>query len=117
MRSSDWSSDVCSSDRSDHQDRPHRRSRQEGNIAAPRDKDASVLELGAKFGERIAERNLAFFEQHHEGDAGDRLGHAGDAKDRVLFQRLARPRLADARQMRSEEHTPDLQSLMRISYS
>src|SRR3546814_8652221 len=28
------------------------------------------------------------------------LGHAGDAKDRVLFQRLARPRLADARQMR-----------------
>ncbi len=84
----------------DHADRRRGRSRQEGDIAAARDEDAGVLELGAELHQRIGQRDLALLDQHHEGDAGDRLGHARDAKDRVVLQRLAGPRVADARAMR-----------------
>src|SRR3546814_10114295 len=60
------------------------------------------------------------------GQRHDRLGRGGDARQ-VGAQRIARVRYADpriiveqdrARQAeRSEEHTPELQSLMRISYA
>src|SRR3546814_11751502 len=88
MRISDWSSDVCSSDL----------------IAAARDEDAGVLELGAIFDELVRQRDLAFLDQHHKRDAGDRLGHARDAEDRMLFPRLARTHAADDRAMHVPEH-------------
>ena len=34
---------------------------------------------------------LALFNQHHEGHAGDRLGHRIDAKERVVAQRPVAP--------------------------
>ena len=36
----------------------------------------------------VVDRDPAFLDQHHEGDAGDRLGHRIDAKDRVLGEPL-----------------------------
>ena len=33
----------------------------------------------------LFERDAAFFDQHHEGDARDRLGHGVDAEDRVVL--------------------------------
>jgi hypothetical protein len=36
----------------------------------------------------LVERNAAFLHQHHEGDAGDRLGHRIDAENGVVLYRL-----------------------------
>jgi hypothetical protein len=52
--------------------------------------DAHVLELGQDVGDGSVDRHLAFLDQHHEGDRGDRLGHAGDAEDRAFVDRLGR---------------------------
>src|SRR3546814_9279068 len=99
MRISDWSSDVCSSD------------------LVARDvvgKVRHAARLGARRG----------FEFVH-GD--DRAGtHRGDdALDlKILEHRFEQPRVAFERRLvdlsrrpRSEEHTSELQSLMRISYA
>src|SRR3546814_9952992 len=100
MRISDWSSDVCSSDL------------------------ACVLD---KLGENIAERVIE--EAGDSGDGGridlavDRggKGHLG-LLDKWKFSACSPPPLFPDRRRarskpRSEEHTSELQSLMRISYS
>jgi len=47
--------------------------------------------------DQLAQRHLALFDQPHEGNAGDRLGHRRDAEQRFGLQRLAgRPRLPPA---------------------
>src|SRR3546814_5597094 len=106
MRISDWSSDVCSSDLRDH--------------AQP----ARIVGIG----------------QHLAADRGAALGHVlGRGADvhhlevetrRLAQQRLERGRVLQSRHLhddavlaladdrrRSEEHTSELQSLMRISYA
>src|SRR3546814_4476511 len=101
MRISDWSSDVCSSD----------------------------LETGRR------ERGSALPEQHQHGAAAALRGRRGmerqhvgalaqHAVDQVLQRRDAAVRMQslavddpDAAGARSEEHTSELQSLMRISYA
>src|SRR3546814_1270269 len=96
MRISDWSSDVCSSDL-----------------------------LGAVQAEDVAHVHIArVFHRQHLARPAQQLG---DQVERVLRpqrdQDLVRLRLdAAARQhagadLRSEEHTSELQSLMRISYA
>ena len=52
-------------------------------------RDLEVRELGNVLRHRIVELPLAFLEQHHHRDAGDRLGHRVDAEDRVLLHRRA----------------------------
>src|SRR3546814_9982777 len=59
-----------------------------------------------------------------EDRRGDRLPRVGDGlgllAGRVLAEHLAEPvtrHLADGEHVRSEEHTSELQSLMRISYA
>src|SRR3546814_3346444 len=87
MRSKDWSSDVCSSDL----------------VADGRDR---------RLGRADQPRNLAV------GDVGMIAHDPGDAVRLVLplgHRRIARP-LGTAH-LRSEEHTSELQSLMRISYA
>src|SRR3546814_6972221 len=96
MRISDWSSDVCSSD-----------------LAAVH----LARHLGAAVGNLHLRRKgaLAPAEQRRKHLARlvriivDRL-LAEDHHARLLF-------LGDLRQQRSEEHTSELQSLMRISYA
>ena len=35
----------------------------------------------------LVERDLAFLDQHHEGDTRDRLGHRIDAENRIVLDR------------------------------
>src|SRR3546814_5190725 len=96
MRISDWSSDVCSSDLRDL-DAGHRRGRVQTFLHWPL--QASV------------HRDL-----RRDGLAGDRGDQAGDGCARRLDARLAAGR-RPVLHPRSEEHTSELQSLMRISYA
>src|SRR3546814_8231582 len=96
MRISDWSSDVCSSDLGARLSRHARSSRR----AHPRDPD-----------------RLAF-----RVDGGDGIGAVGraavrDARQRDRHGDADRLSAAGAGPYRSEEHTSELQSLMRISYA
>src|SRR3546814_8769556 len=131
MRISDWSSDVCSSDL--HAPR---------GVEIGVEGDGLVLDLldrvpapqlprflggAAEMGgvrQRIVrERRGEMFERTGRGELLDRraaLG-PGDGPARAIFGRCdveARIlRLAVEHDMRSEEHTSELQSLMRISYA
>src|SRR3546814_4224291 len=92
MRISDWSSDVCSSDLQHGEPQPG------GNLADQR-------RIGAA--EDVA----------HEQQCADRRHCCGDEHHRVAPQ-LARVELDEGlADRRSEEHTSELQSLMRISYA
>src|SRR3546814_6485551 len=105
MRISDWSSDVCSSDL--RQARP-----QDTHTG---DAGVGVDGVGAAGGCGIA---------HHSPRAGHHPT-CGDVRDprsgRGLGQGATRARLRDhadgSPARRSEEHTYELQSLMRISYA
>src|SRR3546814_2755032 len=99
MRISDWSSDVCSSDlpsRPGHGVRccPH-------TPAIPREKKGD-----------FAARTQA--EDRRDDDASSQ--RAGDRAMGAAHRRTAPPRRT-GRSARSEEHTSELQSLMRISYA
>src|SRR3546814_8159819 len=105
MRISDWSSDVCSSDL-------HQRDQQVGKRQQQRGGEqpglqvllrALLIEAGGGTHRQAAERRQG----GHEGAQIVRLAHAVVA---VVAGRMARPD-------RSEEHTSELQSLMRISYA
>src|SRR3546814_4699441 len=108
MRISDWSSDVCSSDLGGHD-------RGDPEIAADRDqmglhqpaRGRAADEEGAEEdpeGERP--RDTAQHEQRRYQHRGERTGIFGFARS-----------LARAIRQRSEEHTSELHSLMRISYA
>src|SRR3546814_9515735 len=109
MRISDWSSDVCSSDLRqhavEHVDAAPDRADDVGGLA---DAHEVARPLGRQVRhrhvERLEHRRLAFA----DGEPADRVAVEAD-----LLQRLGRA-LA---QLRSEEHTSELQSLMRISYA
>src|SRR3546814_5701555 len=104
MRISDWSSDVCSSDLTTRA----------GCSASPRDPErrgpgrlpgpGAGVARRARPGQGLARRLL-------ERPRGQRLDDRG-----VRGGGAARPR-GDACLARSEEHTSELQSLMRISYA
>src|SRR3546814_1953761 len=97
MRISDWSSDVCSSDL-------HRRGAHVGQH------QHLVADPGAD-----PDRKLA--PEHDVEAAGGEVVEA--ALDHLLGQHrhLALLDRVDAADQRSEEHTSELQSLMRISYA
>src|SRR3546814_4056509 len=97
MRISDWSSDVCSSDLVDCQ---HRRNRHGHRVADP-------AETGGE-----ADAVVVHFQPGHSA-VGD-VEHHPAVLDRV--RRHAHAGLGGVDQ-RSEEHTSELQSLMRISYA
>src|SRR3546814_3653404 len=95
MRISDWSSDVCSSDLSQHQQPDH----------------AGWAETARMV---LAGPEPAFGSSHVSARAFLPLSRAA-SPDRA---RHARPRNPNDRdRQRSEEHTSELQSLMRISYA
>src|SRR3546814_2826348 len=116
MRISDWSSDVCSSDLSELvEDEP----------VGGRDCVAVDQRLG-QVGRGAAQRHaLALAELAIDDDAGYALKRLGD----ILVRKFADIFRADDvgdhiriapgldRLARSEEHTSELQSLMRISYA
>src|SRR3546814_1798876 len=112
MRISDWSPDVCSSDLH-RQVRRHALARRDALIERL---DAMVDGVADDVDQRIADI------LHHLAIQLD-LATAGAERD--LLAQILRQVAHDARQrreqlvdaLRSEEHTSELQSLMRISYA
>src|SRR3546814_8830783 len=106
MRISDWSSDVCSSDLLDDP-------RVGGSD--PRAGKGLGTTIGYAIGSREPEAAAA------EPEPGDDLEPGVRATERELLEHIEAddPELADAiaHEHRSEEHTSELQSLMRISYA
>src|SRR3546814_1716383 len=98
MRISDWSSDVCSSDLSAG-------TRLWGNSCRDWYQDAH--------GDRASQRNDGWQKSCRRSFDAEkpRLGCVTEEK------RTARTRVYRGRKSRSEEHTSELQSLMRISYA
>ena len=68
------------------QHRPRWRLGQEGR-RDPSLEHAQILPFRDVFMDRLVERDAALLDQHHEGHAGDRLGHRIDAKNRVVLDR------------------------------
>src|SRR3546814_8167629 len=130
MRISDWSSDVCSSDLKAQQ----LDLQGQGNVADLVEKQrAAMREFDLAFGrlDRAGERALFMPEQlAFEQILGDRGAVDRDERAVAPRARLVQPAreqfLAGAARaeqhdrnvkVRSEEHTSELQSLMRISYA
>src|SRR3546814_8453884 len=102
MRISDWSSDVCSSDLRcrERSVRPSRRRPQRRRPRSNRARSCDEL----RFGERA---QLIEFDPGRTFDEAEARGAVGARKDRQIgYQHV-----------RSEEHTSELQSLMRNSYA
>src|SRR3546814_7149094 len=125
MRIRDWSSGVCSSDlHRARADALHQR-RHRGGVAEPR---AVVHVVGAEGGaDQLLEEIGLLVRALGRAEAGKALGAvrlidlveaAGSLLQRLLPGRLAEVRTGIHRiDLRSEEHTSELQSLMRISYA
>src|SRR3546814_1788877 len=102
MRISDWSSDVCSSDL----DAGRHRQR------VPRVADAEAVDLAG--GQGIDHERRRY---HHQPDIAVGMNAAG-GEPVAQFVIVTGKREDHAEgQRRSEEHTSELQSLMRISYA
>src|SRR3546814_7749341 len=103
MRISDWSSDVCSSDLDYHYIRSKLSTDPlyPGALRALRGSTAPVMDLGCGLG-------LLAHALRQDGQAMPYYGVDNDA------DKIGR---ATAAAGRSEEHTSELQSLMRISYA
>src|SRR3546814_6783870 len=99
MRISDWSSDVCSSDLDDLR----------VGLA-----DAGGLDDDQVIAQRLEEGDAVL--EHHVGGGVLAAGGHGAHVDAVAAQRVHADAVAQQR-ARSEEHTSELQSLMRISYA
>src|SRR3546814_5494102 len=104
MRISDWSSDVCSSDLGVE--------RREADAAAAYDRDGLARRHLARVEDRPrARRHRA---ADHRGAVEWHVGVDRDARMFVDEHRFGKGRKVEHR---SEEHTSELQSLMRISYA
>src|SRR3546814_6511331 len=99
MRISDWSSDVCSSDLEEELE-PIEQFAGRGLLLEPG--DVADLVEGV---ERLADEQLL---DAGEMDVDDRLHRLAARKSDVMEEAAAQ---------RSEEHTSELQSLMRTSYA
>src|SRR3546814_1907220 len=129
MRISDWSSDVCSSDLRDH----HQEEEEEGEIDDQHDrrrseKVADTLEFRNAAREHpgaaapVGERHVQHFRENLLGQFDVEIaaeiveqGRAREAQSE--FDREGEQRADREHPERSEEHTSELQSLMRISYA
>src|SRR3546814_9842735 len=110
MRISDWSSDVCSSDLGGHLSHRRRARRRFLRIAAFRAAQQLAGQCQSRQGAPPALADQA--EIWPEAELGGPDDPGGQCRHRVD----GRPGLW-LRRRRSEEHTSELQSLMRISYA
>src|SRR3546814_2472119 len=118
MRISDWSSDVCSSDLAGMEiDRSVRLERDgEEHAFDVREPLRLILGIAADKGPPAAADRPFIFGIDVEGHLrGERERRADRRAEGRVGARQAGVRIADAG--RSEEHTSELQSLMRISYA
>src|SRR3546814_5179705 len=111
MRISDWSSDVCSSDLQDHEAddgfMPRQDHRQMHDIDRYQAQQRRLAQPpGAEAGDEPAVEQAS--DTHAAGD-----GREGEGKNPLRPEYVEE----DLLHRRSEEHTSELQSLMRISYA
>src|SRR3546814_6705232 len=99
MRISDWSSDVCSSDLGESIRRPA--TQHCGDIRRPCIGRQIRQQAGPRHGARI---EPTFVDLHAPDITVEQIVEAGRDAGQRIFER-------------SEEHTSELQSLMRISYA
>src|SRR3546814_6392547 len=102
MRISDWSSDVCSSDLYPHRD--HRPGRHSHSHAR---KGLSGGRPGDSQNARSRGGSISATVKRRQADG------LSDARRRIMAQRFSFTVYHD----RSEEHTSEIQSIMRISYA
>src|SRR3546814_1912756 len=121
MRISDWSSDVCSSDLARGRPDPargdlqpvRRRRRAHGAVGAHED-NHPYARLARELTRGREHQHMATFDQELTG----RYAAAGADHADLDARRIARAVFVrDTIRTRSEEHTSELQSLMRISYA
>src|SRR3546814_3664409 len=106
MRISDWSSDVCSSDLAQHGDRQCRPARQPYRhrpVSRGKRRHQGARDRAFSGAVRQAKPPLS--------------GVVTTAEERSCRAFTASPTTATRSTIRSEEHTSELQSLMRISYA
>ena len=72
-----------------HRHRPNRLDQSERALISGSLQHLGVRELGQVAFHRVVQQNAALLHQHHHGDAGDRLGHRGDAEQGVGRHRAA----------------------------
>src|SRR3546814_1002790 len=101
MRISDWSSDVCSSDLS----------------ADPADPHRSQPGPGRGAHDEAFRRRLRLDPDAHRAPEQERLGGGPALALPPLRHQCPDGRMRYGRRLRSEEHTSELQSLMRNSYA
>src|SRR3546814_3601417 len=111
MRISDWSSDVCASDLGGEVDG--------GRAQRPRHADAAVAVLNLDFAQVACVEKFGKLPDQigidlHGCALGRGIGHLNPC---FTYDSRSSPVCAHPCQMRSEEHTSELQSLMRISYA
>src|SRR3546814_2965596 len=122
MRISDWSSDVCSSDLLEDVERSEGEDIGLRVFSGRRSATVSSSDMSEEALAKLAERALAMAREAPEDE------YAGLAPEEMLLRKkpggleLAdrndpEPQELKDRALRSEEHTSELQSLMRISYS
>src|SRR3546814_10181468 len=102
MRISDWSSDVCSSDLQRRKDAKTRRKEKLDSRVRGNDN-----EIGA----------AGLLHRHPHNTPASPLAHQRQRLDRPRLVRIVGAELDHLIAIRSEEHTSELQSLMRISYA
>src|SRR3546814_8732774 len=124
MRISDWSSDVCSSDLEKvvdyftslyaRTDEKHDQAAFEKGVPAERRYTGRGIEVGHIFffGTKYSEPLGAFVTTPDDGSVPVQMGSYG-----IGVSRLAGGIIEACHDARSEEHTSELQSLMRISYA
>src|SRR3546814_8076039 len=113
MRISDWSSDVCSSDL----DQPSRMEHAVGKRSCSVDEQGAARALPAGVDRQADERAGAAAGWHRPASDGV-LRRRDTRRDRgVPLLETRRPRPYRYAPRRSEEHTSELQSLMRNSYA
>src|SRR3546814_10490736 len=111
MRISDWSSDVCSSDLQGTEQLRLKGKRQFRNFVQEQRPTIGRLEQAVGRSRRARKCAFAMAEEH---GLHHRFGQSR-AVDRNEI--LVGPVAAHMNEARSEEHTSELQSLMRISYA
>src|SRR3546814_7315845 len=112
MRISDWSSDVCSADLRPHPFIPHplQRARALPHASAERELAYAKTQLDG-----WRRRSGSVVLSHAAAEAGTEL--APSPLLAPWLDRIERLDVDGLPQSRSEEHTSELQSLMRISYA
>src|SRR3546814_5712438 len=110
MRISDWSSDVCSSDLEEDDRQDNVQDRYPGHRLLG-DRVIGVARLNVRPG--LRER----VDRGRAGTAGHAIAGLHERIDRRILAHHLRIAATCAGDGRSEEHTSELQSLMRISYA